>query len=139
MIYKTKPNQIFYFAHRGTPNLFNENTTESISEAIKRGSDGVEIDIQRTKDHQIILFHDNHIISKNSMYSVDELTYSEISRIYKQNKNPPPLQLNDLISIIMQNPSIVFNIEIKSTRFNNYRIYAIFNYYKEIYQIEINE
>ena len=74
MIYKTKPNKLFYFAHRGAPNLFNENTTQAIAESIKQGSDGVEIDIQITKDNKIILFHDDHITTKNNTRSIDELT-----------------------------------------------------------------
>ena len=49
--------KIFYFAHRGAPRLKNENTIESLEKAIQLGCDGVEIDIQQTKDNRIIIFH----------------------------------------------------------------------------------
>ena len=51
----THKKKIFYFAHRGAPRLKTENTIESFATAIELGCDGIEMDIQRTQDNQIII------------------------------------------------------------------------------------
>ena len=48
----------FYFAHRGAQWLYHENTLIAFEKAIALGCDGVEMDIQITKDNKIIIFHD---------------------------------------------------------------------------------
>ena len=45
-------------AHRGWSSRAPENTRSAIDEAIDLGVDMVEIDIRRTKDDQIVVFHD---------------------------------------------------------------------------------
>ena len=45
-------------AHRGDWRNFPENSLEAIDNAIKMGVDIVELDVQRTKDGQLILMHD---------------------------------------------------------------------------------
>lgn len=45
-------------AHRGDWRNFPENSLEAIDNAIKMGVDIVEIDVQRTKDGELILMHD---------------------------------------------------------------------------------
>ena len=45
-------------SHRGDWRNFPENSLEAIDNAIKMGVDIVELDVQRTKDGQLILMHD---------------------------------------------------------------------------------
>lgn len=45
-------------AHRGDWRNFPENSLEAIDNAVKMGVDIVELDVQRTKDGQLILMHD---------------------------------------------------------------------------------
>lgn len=44
--------------HRGAAGHVTENTLASIRKAIELGADIVEVDVQRTKDGQLVLFHD---------------------------------------------------------------------------------
>lgn len=44
--------------HRGCAGLEPPNTVASLERAITLGADGVEIDVQRTKDGELVLFHD---------------------------------------------------------------------------------
>ena len=75
-------NKIFFFAHRGAPRLIHENTINSIEQSITLGCNGVETDIQATKDNQIILFHNNYITDKRrKRYLICKLNYSEIEQI----------------------------------------------------------
>lgn len=45
-------------AHRGASLELPENSIEAIQLALDLGSDGVEFDLQLTKDHELVLFHD---------------------------------------------------------------------------------
>lgn len=45
-------------AHRGDTMNAVENTVEAIESAAEAGADYSEIDIQETKDHQFVVFHD---------------------------------------------------------------------------------
>lgn len=49
---------VIVVAHRGDWRNFPENSLEAIDNAIKLGVDIVEIDVQRTKDGQLIVMHD---------------------------------------------------------------------------------
>ena len=49
------------FAHRGSKSNRPENTLAAFSEAIKVGSDGIELDVHLTKDNQIVVIHDESI------------------------------------------------------------------------------
>lgn len=51
-------NTVIVVAHRGDWRNFPENSLEAIDNAIKMGVDIVELDVQRTKDGELILMHD---------------------------------------------------------------------------------
>jgi len=68
-------------SHRGrTSKKSVDNTLESVNNAIDLKIDMVEVDIRRTKDSQIICFHDLEIDGK----VINELHYSEIIEINSQ-------------------------------------------------------
>ena len=46
------------FAHRGASGYAPENTLIAIKKAIEMKVDGIEIDIQLTKDEKIVVMHD---------------------------------------------------------------------------------
>ena len=50
-----------FYAHRGLSKRYKDNSVESIREAIYENYDGVEIDVQLSKDYEIVLFHDLYI------------------------------------------------------------------------------
>lgn len=47
--------------HRGARRLAVENSLESLRIAIAEGADGVEFDVQRTSDGELVLFHDDDL------------------------------------------------------------------------------
>ena len=50
------------WAHRGHHTKdFPENSLEAIRSAIEYGADGVEIDVQRTKDGELVVIHDEYL------------------------------------------------------------------------------
>jgi len=44
--------------HRGIPHLTPENTMASFRAAVENGADGLETDVQMTKDGELVLIHD---------------------------------------------------------------------------------
>jgi glycerophosphoryl diester phosphodiesterase len=67
-------------AHRGARGLVKyENTINAFEEAIRVGSDAIELDIHRTKDKKIVVIHDDNIKD----YRINDLTYEELSNLTK--------------------------------------------------------
>ncbi|WP_170063734.1 glycerophosphodiester phosphodiesterase [Clostridium liquoris] len=70
---------IFITAHRGNSSEAPENTLSAIKYAINSGVEYAEIDVQETKDGQVILLHDNNF-KRVSGYdkNIWEVNYDEI-------------------------------------------------------------
>ena len=49
------------FAHRGASAYAPENTVEAFALAMEQGADGIELDVQMTKDGQVVVIHDETI------------------------------------------------------------------------------
>lgn len=49
------------FAHRGYSAKFPENTMKAFYEAEKAGADGIELDVQLTKDGEVVVIHDEKV------------------------------------------------------------------------------
>ena len=110
----------FYFAHRGASWIEQENSIKSFCKAIELGCNGVEMDVQITKDKKVILYHDMFIKKQNEIFYINELTYYQLEKVMRDlNEIPPPL-FNEILPIIKQNKKVIFNIEIKSNKLNNY-------------------
>jgi glycerophosphoryl diester phosphodiesterase len=72
-----KMRKTMIIAHRGATSFGKENTIESFKKAIDLAADMIELDVRRTKDHILIVHHDELMEGK----WVKELTYDEISRM----------------------------------------------------------
>jgi len=108
-------------AHRGASVLYPENTMSAFIGAKELGADWVELDVQQTKDKQIIVSHDTNFkrvtgVDLNSW----EATYEEISKLdagsFKDEKfkgEKIPL-LEDVIKWAKDN-NMKLNIELKPT------------------------
>jgi glycerophosphoryl diester phosphodiesterase len=46
------------FAHRGGAGLYPENTLAAFADAVARGCDGAELDVQLSRDGEVVAFHD---------------------------------------------------------------------------------
>ena len=49
------------FAHRGASGYAPENTLEAFALAMEMGADGIELDVQLTKDGEVVVIHDEVI------------------------------------------------------------------------------
>ena len=69
------------FGHRGFSGKYPENTMLAFEKAIEVGADGIELDVQLTKDGEIVVIHDETIdrTTDGKGYVVD-YTYEELSK-----------------------------------------------------------
>lgn len=77
------------FAHRGGAGLYPENTLAAFRDAVERGCDGAELDIQLSKDGEVVVFHDYKLkpevvrlggkwIARDRRYFIKDLTLAEL-------------------------------------------------------------
>ncbi|WP_026055329.1 glycerophosphodiester phosphodiesterase [Anaerophaga thermohalophila] len=68
-----RSNKLEVIAHRGASGSETENTIEAVEKAVELGSDAIEVDIWRTKDDSLVVFHDRN----TARLSVDSLVVPE--------------------------------------------------------------
>jgi glycerophosphoryl diester phosphodiesterase len=105
------------FAHRGYAASFAENTMTAFKEAEKAGADGIELDVQLTKDGEMVVIHDEKLNrTTNGNGFVKDFSYKEISKLNANKsggaKEPIPL-LKDVLKW-MQGNRLICNIELKN-------------------------
>jgi glycerophosphoryl diester phosphodiesterase len=120
-------------AHRGAGTK-PENTMAAFREAIRQGADTIELDLQITKDSQIVVMHDVDLRANQCLdpqgrrqdpkvkaYAKD-LTLAEVKRydcgsLAQAGATPVPGEkiatLAESMELLKQNPGLRFNIEIK--------------------------
>lgn len=75
-------NYVSVVSHRGDWKTYPENSLEAIKSIIDMKGDIVEIDVQRTKDGQYILMHDETVDrTTNGKGIIAEMTFSEIQKL----------------------------------------------------------
>lgn len=68
-------------AHRGFSSQYPENTMIAFEQAYQVGADGLELDVQLTKDGEVVIFHDKMLERMtNGSGTLSELTLKEIKR-----------------------------------------------------------
>jgi glycerophosphoryl diester phosphodiesterase len=91
--------------HRGVRGERPENTLEAFQLAFESGLDGIETDVQRTVDGELILFHDFETQGKK----INTLEYPHLKSI-----DPRIPKVSELLDLAKQYPGKVLNLELKS-------------------------
>lgn len=114
-------------AHRGYSERFPENTMLAFKKAIECGADGIELDMHLTKDHQLVICHDERIDrTSNGHGYIKDMTLEEIQKFcfqnhfkYDENFSQEELyapSLNEFLDWFVDT-DIFVNIEIKNNIF----------------------
>ena len=109
---------MFIIAHRGAPNLCIENTIQSFVTALDYGADGIELDVQYSKDKQLVVFHDWNLCSITGEKAlITDSDYKYLKTI-NLNKNAAfiGIPLFEHVAEIMPKDKY-FHIEIKSQKY----------------------
>ncbi len=77
----TKGVMMINFAHRGASQYAPENTMVSFHMGVDMGADGIETDVQKSKDGVLVLFHDDTMKRTLSVDgSISDFTWEELQR-----------------------------------------------------------
>ena len=104
---------VIIFGHRGAPGYprFGENTISSFNKALSCGATGLEFDVRRSRDGQIVIIHDETIDrTTNGSGRVADLTYEELKRFDAGAGDSIPLLSHVLDEF---GPRCLLNIELK--------------------------
>lgn len=70
------------WAHRGASGYAPENTLDAFRKAVEMGADGIELDVQMTKDGELVVIHDETIDRvSNGKGWVKDYTYEELKNL----------------------------------------------------------
>jgi glycerophosphoryl diester phosphodiesterase len=97
-------------AHRGLSSAFQENTLPAITNAWETGATIVEIDIQRTADNQLIVFHDD-LINEQPTATMTFLQIQALTPTY----HVPSLQ--EVFEMCNTNQTLLLDLKTDSTAF----------------------
>lgn len=101
-------------AHRGYHRKERENSIAAFEAASKMGADGIELDIRRSRDNQIIVHHDPYIIQKNKKIYLKKYSLKKLNEISSH-----PISTLEEVLKKFGNQFKIINIEIKSTKIKN--------------------
>ncbi|MGI6608196.1 MAG: glycerophosphodiester phosphodiesterase [Erysipelotrichaceae bacterium] len=112
----------YIWAHRGASAYAPENTLEAFQLAIDQKAEGIELDVQLTKDNTVVVIHDETIdrVSDNKGF-VKDYTYEELKQFNfnNKNKNYPFCKIPTLEEVLqlLKPTNLVLNIELKNSVF----------------------
>ena len=107
------------WAHRGASGYAPENTIEAFRLAIEQGADGIELDVQLTKDEQIVVIHDEWIDrTSDGKGWVKDYTLEELRR-FNFNKTCPEYAHADIPTLrevyeLIKPTSLTIDVELKT-------------------------
>lgn len=93
--------------------MYHDNSKEAIEYALKmKGCDGVEVDVQFSKDGDLWLYHDPNLNSEtNSSGCISELNSLELSSVkYKSFHNEKLVKLKDLDSNLLSGKTLYLDV-----------------------------
>lgn len=110
------------FAHRGSSKAAPENTMAAFEKALEDQADGIELDVQLTKDHHVVVIHDELVDrTTNGMGPVHHFSLSEIQKLDSGTWFSPSFSgqriptLSEVLEWI-KDTDLVLNIELKNKK-----------------------
>ncbi len=108
------------FAHRGLSSIYPENTIVAFKKALEYKIDGIETDVQLTKDNKLVIFHDELLkrtTNKDGFlkdYNLEELEKLNANNGYEGFYKIPTL---DEFLNLVKDEDITINLELKTSVF----------------------
>jgi glycerophosphoryl diester phosphodiesterase len=116
----------YIIAHRANGSKYKENTKEAALEVLSYPYvDGIELDVQMTKDNKFVLSHNSFLLCKNKQIkNIHEMNYKEL-----MNCKPIPL-LEDVLNAIKGGKIILLDLKVdmRKKAFQKYFLKLISKY-----------
>ncbi len=107
------------WAHRGASGYAPENTLEAFSMAVDMGVDGIELDVQMTKDGYLVVVHDERIdrVSDGNGcvkdYTLQELKKFRFNKTHPEYENARVPTLREVYELL-RGTDLCINVELKT-------------------------
>lgn len=108
------------FAHRGFSGRYPENTMLAFEKACEAGADGIELDVQLTRDGEIVIIHDESVLRTTGVegsvsgFTLEEIKKLDASYIYRGQMGVNPIPTLREYFELVKDKDIVTNIELKT-------------------------
>lgn len=122
MMWEQSENNILVVGHRGVKAFYPENTMLSFQKAIELGVDGIEMDINMTKDGHLVVIHDNTVdrttngIGKVADFSLSELKELDAGSCFSSEYAGETIPTFEEFLDLVKNKKLLLNVEIKDYR-----------------------
>lgn len=113
------------WAHRGSSHKYIENSLAAFEQAIEDQADGIELDVQRTKDGKLVVVHDENL---KRLTGVDrfvwEMTWDEMKNLSLSSKvasstsseaSNTKIPCLQEVLLLLRETDLVINIELKNS------------------------
>lgn len=113
---------VLVWGHRGASGTLPENTLPAYDLAAKQGADGIELDIQLTKDGQIVVCHDEAIDRTSDGkgwvkdYTLEELRSFNFNRTFPDSPRVTIPTMEEVLDLVAPT-GMTINIELKTGLF----------------------
>lgn len=110
------------YAHRGLSGTYPENTLLAFRKAVEAGVDGIELDLQFSKDGKLVIMHDERLLRTTGLsgcvsdYPLDELQKMDASAGIPGSFEYTPVPGFDDYCRYIKDLDIMTNIEIKTNK-----------------------
>lgn len=103
------------WAHRGSSHTYTENTMAAFEGAINNQADGIELDVQRTKDGQLVVYHDEKLsrLTKSEQF-LWEVTLEELQALELSSTTEKIPRLEEVLDLA-KGTNLTLNIELKNS------------------------
>ena len=109
--------KILNIAHRGYSGKFDENTMIAFKKAIEYKADGIETDVQLSKDNVPVIIHDETLDrTTDGKGYVKDYTLDELKSLRTKNGGEIPT-LKELLELVADSNLEVLNLELKNSIF----------------------
>lgn len=112
--------QPFLWAHRGASGQYPENTMTAFEKALELNADGIELDVQYSKDRKIVVIHDETVnrTGNGAGGYIKDMTFEELRKINvgDAEKHTPVerIPLLEEVLELVKGSSVKLNIEFKT-------------------------
>lgn len=108
--------EVKLFAHRGGAHEYDENTIGAFQASYDHGLRGYETDVRRTKDGQLVIFHDANLkrIVGNEE-AIEDLTLAELKQLRTKKGNEIPT-LDEVLAFFSDKPWVYIEFEMKTNK-----------------------
>ena len=116
---RMKGKKTLVWAHRGASKYAPENTLPAFQKAIEMGADGIELDVQMTKDNQCIVIHDETVkrVSNGTVWvkdsTLEELRQFDYSKGFTEYGKVRIPTLEEVLQLVVPS-GLTINIELKT-------------------------